>query len=120
MYYYNLGFLPTYVGYCPNKKSWKKEMERLGIKDEPYPETHGRCTRFIKDSDHTVIICINPREETTEVQVVGLIAHEASHAVDYICEDIGEVSPSSEFKAYLTQFITQNVYENWKNESKKS
>ena len=122
MKYYNLSFLPTYVGYCPDKESWKSEMKRLGVKNEPYPKTHGRCTRFIKDHDHTVIICINPKSDTTELQVIGLIAHEVSHAVDYIFEDIGEDNPSSEFKAYLSQFLVQNIYEDWKKivESKKS
>lgn len=111
MHYLDMGMLPTYVGFAPDETSWNKEMKRLKMSEE-YPKTDGRCTVFENSSGKTiVIITINKRSEVTQAQVAGLVAHEAVHAFDFICKDIGETDPSSEFKAYTIQHITQFVLE---------
>lgn len=106
-----LNFLPVHVFYVSNKKSWKKEMKALDV-DEPWPSTAGRCT-FIgkKDKEARIYITIPKYKKHSKEQVAGLVAHEATHAADFIFQEIGETFPSAEFRAYLTQYITQGVLE---------
>lgn len=104
------GWQPYHYGFCPDEAAWKREMKRLGLPDEPYPTTAGRCTHFtnLKTAADCTIITINEIRRPG-VQVIGLIVHEAMHVWRAIRESIGEHSPSQEFEAYSLQSITQNL-----------
>jgi hypothetical protein len=97
------GWQPVYVGFCPNKKAWDTEMKKFGVDDPPeYPDSDGRTTIFVNDKsgDSMILVTLNYDENRELLEVIGLIAHEATHVFDYICEMIGEDEPSKEFKAY--------------------
>jgi hypothetical protein len=38
------GWQPVFIGWCPSKKAWDREMRKFGVTDEPYPDSSGRCT----------------------------------------------------------------------------
>lgn len=102
-----LGILPAWVGYVPDKSSWKHEMRKMKL-DEPYPGTDGRCTRFRQDGRNQIILLtFNRTRQHSMAQVTGLIAHECMHAWRFIREDIGEAEPSTEFEAYTLQALVQ-------------
>ncbi|MFG1413466.1 hypothetical protein V5G24_20360 [Xanthobacter sp. VTT E-85241] len=106
------GWLPTYFGFCPSKRAWKKEMKRLGAA-EPYPTSDGRCTTFenTKAGKLCVIVTISERIDHKDdpIGVLGLVTHEAAHVWQAIKNDIGEDRPSHEFEAYAMQNIVMEI-----------
>ncbi|MBT1154358.1 hypothetical protein J1C56_02005 [Aminobacter anthyllidis] len=85
-------------------------MKRLGVKDEPYPDTAGRCTVLEnkRSGEITVLVTISEKaSERSAVEVIGLLVHEGTHVWQQIKRDIGEDNPSPEFEAYSMQAITQ-------------
>lgn len=109
------GWQPVYIGFCPSEKAWKHAMKRMGLPHEPYPDSDGRLTRFARDGKTTLIMTLGEsgEEEHSRVQIAGLLAHEATHAKQMICDHIGEDSPSMEFEAYTVQAIFQAFYQAW-------
>lgn len=114
------GWMPTYYGFCPSEKAWKREMKRLGdegvpIPDAPYPTSDGCCTTFVNDTTGKVVCLVtiaNHLDDADDpVGIVTLIAHEAVHVWQAIREDIGEEAPSVEFEAYAIQNISAHLLE---------
>ena len=107
------GPLPAHVGWCPSEAAWKRTMKRMGIPNEPYAtESAGRCDIFERAGNTTVIIHLDREiaRRHTEVEIVGLLAHESTHAFQAICRAMGEEKPSAEFEAYTIQAITQFMF----------
>lgn len=92
-------------------------MRRLGCTGEPYPDSAGRCTTFEKKDGIgglTIIVTLGPAaEHATELEIAGLICHEATHVWQYVRENMGETDPSKEFEAYAMQAIFQSLYQAW-------
>jgi hypothetical protein len=107
----NKGWQPIHLGFCPSKKAWDTTLREFKITDEPYPTNHGRCTHLVNaiSGEEVILITVNLKEDTSALEIVGLIVHESVHAFDYICESIGEDKPSTEFKAYSIQAIAQEM-----------
>lgn len=102
------GFFPIHYGFCPSEAAWKREMKRLGIKCEPYPQSDARTATFENKTrgDIAVIVTVHERyDEKPAVAVMALIAHEAVHVWQAIRKEMGEDSPSTEFEAYALQDI---------------
>lgn len=55
------------------------------------------------------LVCIRPDKKETIAAVVGLLAHEAYHVVNSRLEQLGEHSPGQEVMAYLIQFVTYRL-----------
>lgn len=111
--YCEMGHLPIYFGYCDSQKSWRKEMKRIKIDGENDMLSCGKdaqCWEFSNENGYrTIIVCIDGKSAKARpvIQVIGLLAHECSHAIDYIMSAIGERNPSTEFKAYTLQGLIQ-------------
>jgi hypothetical protein len=58
-----------------------------------------------------VLVTLNREvaDRHSEIETIGLLVHEATHACQHIRECIGEKEPSSEFEAYSMQAITQGL-----------
>jgi len=108
--------MPVKICYTPDAKAWAIMLKQLGLPDDtPYPTQHGRCESFEspKYSELIVVIVINPKPGTTIDQIVGLIAHEATHALQFTMEKMHpgyEVERHQEVEAYFVQWVTQNVF----------
>jgi hypothetical protein len=105
---------PLHYAYCPDERTWNDEMRALKIEGEVYPTTHGRTTTFVRSSgDMIAIVTISPearaKGEKNLAGLVALMAHEAMHVFQHLCEDIGERSPSIEFEAYMLQDILADL-----------
>lgn len=107
------GWQPVLIGFCPSEKAWRCEMKRLRCKDEPYPQSDGRCTRFeaSKNNHECIIVTVRDGSEFDHslIEMVGLIVHEATHVWQFILESIGEGKPSAELEAYSMQAIVQAI-----------
>lgn len=97
-----------------DKESYEKEMKKLHIKDYcPFPDNKAVCT-FIQNETkgsaiHGILFDKQAHKHRPLKQQIGLLVHEAVHVVDNVFDDIGERNPGKETKAYLTQFIVQNI-----------
>ena len=100
-----------YYGFAPNKKSWKRGVKKLGIKDSPYPKSAGRCTYFEQKGKRCCVVTIKDGLEKTytPLEISCLMMHEAVHVWQFFIEQIGEENPSPEFEAYSLQAITQEL-----------
>ena len=99
---------PARVEFVPTKSAWRALMRRLAIPDEPYPDTSGRCTQLVHASHpDLILITFSPEADTRHsTEVIGLMAHEIVHAVQYLEQSTGSRF-DSETQAYLTQALLQ-------------
>ena len=58
-------------------------------------------------------MCLRVEKDTSDPQVVGLIAHEATHVWQQYADHIGESFPGREQEAYAIQWVTQTLYEEY-------
>lgn len=102
------GWQPSYIGFCPSEKAWRRMLRHLNIDESyPYPTTDGGTSTFEKDGKITLIITINNAEKVAPLSVIGLIVHECQHVWREIKENMGEHAPGSEQEAYALQILTQ-------------
>lgn len=107
------GWQPVWFGFCPSRKAWKRQMKRMGLKGEPYPETDGRCTTFDRKGKTVVLITLRDgaENERPASEILGVLIHEAVHVWQEVRACIGEHEPSKEFEAYSVQAISQSLIE---------
>lgn len=111
----HLGPIPIWLYVASDERQFDNLIRHLRVdpaskfmRGHSLATTHllGR-TRF---GSTAVCICMR-RVSKLGIITVGLAAHEASHAADFIFETMGEDSPGEETKAYLIQYITQATLE---------
>jgi len=105
MRWHKLDIVPGFwFAFCPDARTWTREMKKLKVDAGPYPTTDARCTRLSKGSDEINIITIGDHKRTS-MSVVVLLVHESMHIWRHCRRLIGETDPSSEFEAYMVQTI---------------
>lgn len=111
IYWIERGWQACYIGYCPNKKAWKKQMKKMGFK-ERYP-THPAAVRiFDKDHKRIIILCFPSFDiKSNVVHELGLLVHEVTHVYDGVLEQMQENNPGWEIRAYSMQSIFQEFLE---------
>lgn len=60
--------------------------------------------------DLCAVVCLRGWEDKTGIEVAGLLLHEAVHIWQAFRRHIGEHSPSSEFEAYSIQWLSQQLW----------
>lgn len=107
---------PCDVGLCVDEKSYLREMKRLKVERPSVWITGGKAaTVHLFDNSgngrELIIVCIDMVEMEKEepIVVACVLVHEAVHIFDSICEAWGEKHPSSEFKAYSIQRLSQQL-----------
>lgn len=106
---------PLFYGVCTSEKDFAHEMQRLKVPSAPpfLSTTHAHATThfFENDGRQTAIVCLGDFKKRREIEVIGLITHEAVHIWQATKLHIGEHTPSNEFEAYSVQWITQQLLE---------
>lgn len=106
----HLGPYPIKLLFLTSKLDFNKYVTKLGCPDN-YPENHGQIYRFLSDEDEILLIIVAPppfRLSVTRNQYAAMLAHEATHAAQYVRECLSENEPlGSEPEAYLVQYIVQ-------------
>jgi hypothetical protein len=117
-----------YFGFCPNERAWYAEMKNTqkwvetggfaAIPEWPEPK-EGMVSRLRmvereegKQPVDKLVLLVTVADHLDAMPidtVVGIMAHEAVHIWQYLCEEIGEDHPSKEFMAYTLQTITQEL-----------
>lgn len=107
-----MAFLPINLGFTTSEKAFQVEMARLQIEGVEFvPPTFDACVHYLENSSErpstTAIVCLRPRPNSTQAQIISMLTHEAVHVWQQICEEMREQFPSKEFEAYTIQWITQ-------------
>ena len=115
---------PYCYGLCLTEKEFHKELRKLGVPLHSFPEhtkyASGASTHYLESGDDKVaIVCLGNTRGYTKEQIHALIAHEAVHVWQAICDELGETSPSIEFEAYSLQQITQNLLTSYRYQTTK-
>lgn len=66
------------------------------------------------DGELVIIVTVGDRTGYSREETSAILVHEASHVVDAFFEHIKETTPSSEFKAYCMQAVTEKLLEDYK------
>lgn len=105
--------------FCPTKKEWDTYWKKIGSEPQGYLKSSGRAT-FFKVEDHhgnitpRALVTIAERKDVEPIQVATLLAHEAVHIKQDMCEHIGEQNISSEMEAYIVQSVLQDLMYDYK------
>ena len=99
---------PSYWGFCPTEKAWKKQMKLVGCEKEPYPsfetDTTARCTEFVTfEGKHVILITLGDLNRRDPIGTVAIIAHELEHVWQMMKKHMGEDKPGDEVEAYVKQ-----------------
>lgn len=118
IHYLNLGPWPGYVGFTTSVAAFEREMKRLKVKDANAffkNEQANATTHFLNNhGSNLAIICMQPPSKRhSNEQYAGLLAHEATHVVQEMRDNLGDLG--SEAEAYLVQQIVQEgLQQAWK------
>lgn len=109
------GFFHQFIGMTTQKKVFKKELKRLGIKDDVPFITNGcnGSTHLFKSEKHgcIAIVCI---ERGKMKDVISLLVHEAVHVWQEELKWMNESQPGNEIEAYAIQYIVDCFYRDYK------
>ena len=90
-----------------------EKQEEYFVKHKDYENAYEGLTPFATTyrtnykTKANVLICINPNADK---YTRGLVTHEVSHAVDLIFSRIGCEEQTGEPRAYLSQWIADEIY----------
>ena len=100
-----------YLCLCLTEKAYKKAMRHCKVKNPPAWLTGSATTHTIEKpgaKDVTCIVAMNA-DGFNDVEIYGLLVHEAVHVWQQFAVSIGEASPASEQEAYAIQGISQEL-----------
>jgi hypothetical protein len=112
--YYDIGPYPVYFGFTTDPEAFKRELKRLGIKEDvPFTldGVPGTTHHFLKGGKLTVIVCVKVMKKVSRPQLYGVLVHEAVHVWQAVLEKIGDETTSDEVEAYSIQNIAQWMIE---------
>jgi hypothetical protein len=113
MTYLCAGPIPVDIAIATNEKQFLNDMKLFGIDEhDGWCGFAGKTHRFARKNGCLVVVAVNCEEakEAELEEVVGICAHEATHAHQYIAEYIGEDDPGAELEAYTIGWITQALF----------
>jgi hypothetical protein len=113
---------PIYYCLITTEALWKKELKRLGISNDHEPILNGAdaTTHFLEKDGREIAIVTMFNRKMDLLQAHALLAHEAVHIWQEIKKNIGEDFPSAEFEAYSIQRLSQNLFYEYKRQTKRN
>lgn len=106
-----------YLVLCTQEKMFHDLLNYIDLPKGGWPKwvnTGANATTHTIDHDgkSICVVCLpKPPEGVTNIQVAGVLVHEAVHVWQRNMDSIGEDNPSAEFEAYSIQMIAQNLME---------
>ncbi|GAA0809516.1 hypothetical protein [Cupriavidus gilardii] len=107
---------PVYFTLCTNAAQFHAELRSMKVPRDTWPNflTTARAdatAHFFNNpaKDVCCIVCIHPDKDRDQIEIAGLLVHEAVHIWQETRDLIGERNPSPEFEAYAVQSISQRL-----------
>lgn len=115
---------PFHIALCLTRKQFERKLKECSIPKEDWMpfvtvSESARVHRYSHEGTGYVFVCIDGYEQHAEVEIYGLLVHEAMHIWRWIREYIDEETPSSEFEAYAMQNLSQRLIHEFKRQTKK-
>jgi hypothetical protein len=115
IHYLNLGPWPGYVGFTVSTEAFEREMRRLKVKGAgpAISNSHSNATTHFLNSNGSslaLIVMEPPSRKISKEQYAALLAHEATHVVQEMRDNLGDLGREAE--AYLVQQIVQEGLQN--------
>ena len=101
-----------YLCLCLSNQEYRAVLKRLKLdSSEPWITQNANATTHIRHdvAGLAAIVCLGSMEGRTEIEVAGLLVHEAVHVWQEWCEHYGERHPAAEQEAYAIQAISQEL-----------
>ena len=116
MIYMNMGPYPVEVALCLTDTDWRHSLgkqEFVSFVPKTMPKAEACVTRFVTDADcHLLVVTFRREFKRRDVwERAALVAHEATHVWQYICEHIGEPNPGDEVEACSIQWIAHWMFD---------
>lgn len=115
-FHVDAGFFPVEIKLCFNDDEFQQILKDYGIKQKVSALDVGCAeTHYFQDAKIGVIIMVFDLSDigTTNAEIAGVVAHEATHCVARIAEHVGEPDNDmgEETVAYLTEHITKQIWQ---------
>lgn len=110
--YLDRGWYPARILFVPSEEAWDDFLQHYRLRDDfpntrfAYPTSRGRTTYIERpDGKGTFIVVFLGKwaDDAHPVNVMGVIAHETQHVLQYLWDDIGEDKRGQEQEAYAAQ-----------------
>ena len=115
MRYYEFTITGSRYSLCVKKKAFERFLDSISVPDDSKPPhfvTPGKnaTTHFIETNTGLhVVICVGQLNDSTDIEIIGLLAHECVHVWQEIKKWMGEEMPGDEVEAYSIQSIFVNM-----------
>lgn len=110
---HNFDFLPSFhFAYVHSAEEFRIITDWAGVAPFDFPQPgNGLCATFDAhlSGGAFCLVAINSPPNATAIQNMGMLAHECSHALDYLWKYIGEREAGAEIRAYALQFVFQQL-----------
>ena len=109
VHWIDLGPWPTGLAVTNDKRAYGKFMRAKKVPNaQPFPRPrHGLCKHMENDvGEAFFVIALGKFDD--KIEMAASLAHEATHAMRWILEFVGEKKPGTETEAYLVEHIVKN------------
>jgi hypothetical protein len=105
----DLGQWPQAMYVTDDKRTYNRFIrERQGKVTDPFPPSNGgNCQMMTQKSTGSCIFLIAVGPQDDAIELATTLAHEATHAMRWLLEHVGEDSPGTETQAYLVEHIVR-------------
>ena len=104
---------PTYVGFCPSERAYKKYLKEHTQDKDEYPRTGGHVKVFENEKERSITVLVfigdHVDKSTDRVGIAAIIAHECMHVMQRIHRDMGVRERDDEVEAYTLQNLMHFV-----------
>lgn len=113
-----------YYTLCTTEEQFHKILKYLKVPKKQWPPflnsgANATTHYFANDTLKSTVVCMPPRAEMSNAQIVALLCHEAVHIWQATRKHYGERKPSAELEAYAIQSLTQRLVEEYERQTKK-
>lgn len=101
-----------YLCLCLSEHEYRIALKRIKLdSSEPWVTQTANATTHIRHDvpGLAAIVCLGDMEGKSQIEVAGLLVHEAVHVWQEWCVYYGEMHPGAEQEAYAIQAISQEL-----------
>ena len=108
----DLGQWPPALFVTKEEGAYKRLLRRYCGKDaetNPFPQRDAGFCQHLSNGLGADIFVVVVGRQSNRTQLIATIAHEATHAMRWILESVGEKAPGTETEAYLVGHIVKGA-----------